>query len=260
MLGGNQSGKTSMISNIFGPGKPSFRGAVLKKQGLLNGRSVLIVDTLGWWRNFQLVDTAEFIKRKLQQSLSQCPPGPHVFILTVRADLFFDEGNRKAIEEHMGLFGEKIWGHTIVVFTQGESLKGKSIEQHIANEGEALKWVLEKCGNRYCVYDNRNDKSSQVKELLNKIDNVTYSNHGRYFEFDENFLMELEEKARLVKEKANMRLKTMMEKRQMLTEEGKLSSKRNPLQLQYRNILLSHGQRMRIIIDAYNQYIMFVHI
>lgn len=229
VLGGKQSGKTSMISNIFGLEKALSSGTVMKREGMLNGKSVLIVDTPGWWRNFKLIDTAEVIKRKLQQSLSQCPPGPHAFILTVRVDLIFDEDNRKAIEEHMGLFGEDIWGHTIVVFTKADSLRDRSIEQHIETVGEALKWVLKKCGNRYCVYDSENSEGSQVKELLDKIENVTENNRSMYFKPDEKYLKEVEEEARLVKEKANSRFKRMMEKREKLKEEGKLFLKINSL-------------------------------
>lgn len=227
VLGGKQSGKTSMISNIFGLEKASSRGTVLKREGLLNGKSVLIVDTIGWWGNYKLIDTAEFIKRKLQQSLSQCLPGPHAFVLTVRVDLIFDEENRIAIEEHMGLFGEDIWGHTIVVFTKADSLRDRSIEQHIEMAGEALKWVLEKCGNRYCVYDSENGEGSQVKELLDKIENVTENNRGMYFKPDKEYLKWVEEKTRFVKEMANIRLKRMMEKKENLKEEGYLFLKIN---------------------------------
>ncbi|XP_041959262.1 GTPase IMAP family member 6-like isoform X2 [Alosa sapidissima] len=134
-----------------------------------------MVDTPGWWKGYPLIDTAERIKHKLVLSVQHCPPGPHAFILTVETGTF-TETNRRSIEEHLGLFGENIWGHTIVVFTKGDSLKDKSIEQHIESQGEALKWVIEKCGNRYHVFDNVNGGDrSQVHQLLEKIEEMDAS-------------------------------------------------------------------------------------
>ncbi|XP_042559348.1 GTPase IMAP family member 8-like [Clupea harengus] len=208
VLGEHQSGKTSVIDKMLGlgetlPGKRTlFRE---RREGEVRGRRVAMVDTPGWWRNYPLIDTAEFIKRKLVLSLSQ-RPGPHAFILTVMIDVSFSTKNRTAVEEHLGLFGENIWKHTIVVFTRGESLKGKSIEQHIESEGEALKWLVEKCGNRYCVFDKQTRDQNQVIQLLDKIEKIVVSNSGRHFELDEKTLREVEEKTRVVKRKAQDRL------------------------------------------------------
>ncbi|XP_076145972.1 GTPase IMAP family member 8-like [Alosa pseudoharengus] len=223
VLGGKQSGKTSLINRVLRDFSPR-EIAVERRKGVVNDRSVVMVDTLGWWRNYKLIDTAKFITLKLQQSLSQCPPGPHAFVLTIRVDMIFDEENRRSVEEHMGLFGENIWEHTIVVFTNGESLEGKSIKQHTESEGEALKWVLEKCGNRYCVYDNKSSEDNQVTKLLGEIENVIKINIGGYFKLDDKYLLEVEKRARLVKEKANGRLKRRMEKREQLKEEAKIQS------------------------------------
>ncbi|KAF4107781.1 hypothetical protein G5714_012145 [Onychostoma macrolepis] len=55
--------------------------------------------------------------------------------------------------------------------------KDISIEQHIESEGEALQWLIEKCRNRYHVFDNTDKKNrSQVSELLQKIDEMVAEN------------------------------------------------------------------------------------
>ncbi|KAG5278496.1 hypothetical protein AALO_G00099630 [Alosa alosa] len=118
----------------------------------------------------------------------------------------------------MGLFGERVWEHTIVVFTRGESLEGKSIEQHFETQGEALEWLLEKCGNRHCVYDKQAKDQNQVIQLLEQIESVVVNNSGRHFELDETTLREVEEKKRAVQERANARQLKVEEKRKRLIE------------------------------------------
>ncbi|XP_076145975.1 GTPase IMAP family member 8-like [Alosa pseudoharengus] len=210
VLGGMYSGKTYLIETVLGLAKPESakRSAHnLKNEGTVWSRKLVLVNTHGWWRNLQMTDTAEFIKQELVQSVFHCPPGPHAFILTVMIDMPFDEDNRRAVEQHMGLFGENIWKHTIVVFTRGESLMGKTIEQYIESEGKALKWVLEKCGNRYSVSDQKSKDQNQVIQLLEKIESVVVSNSGRHFELDGKSVKQIEEKKKDIMERALARFK-----------------------------------------------------
>ncbi|XP_071219625.1 GTPase IMAP family member 1-like [Salvelinus alpinus] len=78
----------------------------------------------------------------------------------------------------MKLLGEGVWRHTIVVFTRGACLGGTTIEQHIESEGKALHWLIEKCGNRYQVFDSKGkDTDAQVTELLEKIEETVAGKH-----------------------------------------------------------------------------------
>ncbi|KAK6316188.1 hypothetical protein J4Q44_G00137120 [Coregonus suidteri] len=74
----------------------------------------------------------------------------------------------------MKLLGENIWRHTIVIFTWGAWLGDTTtIEQHIESEGETLQWHIEKCGNRYHVFQCRGkDTDTEVTELLEKIEEM----------------------------------------------------------------------------------------
>lgn len=79
-----------------------------------------------------------------------CPPGPHAILLVVSVAQPFTDVHRRAAEEQLGALGGGTWRYSMVVFTEVDKLsKGMFIEEHIANTGEALQWLVERCGSRY---------------------------------------------------------------------------------------------------------------
>ena len=110
----------------------------------------------------------------------------------------------------MMLFGDDVWRYTIVLFTRGDWLGDTTAEERIESEGEDLKWLVEKCGNRYHVFNNKNrDDDTQVKELMEKIDELVASNSGSCYEIDRDVAMENAEKNKLIEENAGkLRAKT----------------------------------------------------
>lgn len=79
-----------------------------------------------------------------------CPPGPHAILLVVSVSQPFTETERRAAEEQLGALGGGTWRYSMVLFTAVDKLqKGVFIEEHIANTGEALQWLVERCGSRY---------------------------------------------------------------------------------------------------------------
>ncbi|KAG5278498.1 hypothetical protein AALO_G00099650 [Alosa alosa] len=220
VLGGYQSGKTSLINTVLSqePGGGGRDARCLKREGDISGRRLTLIDTPGWWTGYLLTDTAELVKQDLVLSVCLCAPGPHAFLLTVETDAPFTEKKRKVVEQHLNLFGEDIWRHTIVVVTRGDSLKGKSIEQHIESEGDALKWVIGRCENRYHVVDSHSKDPDQVTDLVNKLEAVYAANSGSYFQIDRETLKEVEEKNSAVKLRATSRQDRITEQRQMLEQ------------------------------------------
>ncbi|KAI4882093.1 hypothetical protein NFI96_025789 [Prochilodus magdalenae] len=224
VFGGKFAGKSSLINALFGKDllPPKKRTAHCKKlQGSECGRELTLVDTPGWWKHFSLSDTAEFLKQELVYGVSLCHPGPHAILLLIEIDIPFTEKYRKAVEDHLGLLGDQIWTHTLVVFTRSHSLGDRTIEEHIEKEGEALQWVIERCGNRYHVFDSAAlNIESQVKQLLEKIEDVVRRNNGAHFQIEAKILEEAAEWKRTVMIKARSRVLKLQEQTTQLNTDG----------------------------------------
>ncbi|XP_062336318.1 uncharacterized protein LOC134035336 [Osmerus eperlanus] len=184
LLGGRDEGKSSSGNTILGREEFDLRTTAqcVKRQGEVAGRQVTVVDTPGWWRIYPVESTTELVKQEIVHSVSLCPPGPHTLLLVIKLDVSFTEEDRRSVEGHLQLLSERVWSHTIVLFTHGDCLGDTTIEQHIETEGKALQWLVEKCGNRYHVLNNENrGDDSQVTELLDKTEEMVAANSGDVF-------------------------------------------------------------------------------
>ncbi|XP_063066428.1 GTPase IMAP family member 8-like [Engraulis encrasicolus] len=197
LLGTKFHGRTSAGNTILGEHKfDMIRTAeCMRRQGDVAGRQVTVVDVPGWWRNINFNESAEIIKQEIEFSVTLCPPGPHAVLLVLCVDLCFTEEDRKIAEEHMEVLGDKVWNHAMMLFTNGDWLGDTPVEQYIESEGEHLQWLVERCGNRYHIFDNEHwGDGTQVTELLKKIEVMVAENGGCTFEVDEKWARDMEEK------------------------------------------------------------------
>ncbi|KAL4000228.1 tumor necrosis factor receptor superfamily member 16 [Sarotherodon galilaeus] len=204
LLGSRNVGKTSVGNTILRykdqeDGKRTAKSVA--RRGFVAKTEIILVDTPGWWKGFPVFDTPEAIKDELMHSMFLCPPGPHVFLLVIDADASFNAKHLNAMTSHVELLGDGVWRHTIIVFTRGDWLGTNSIEQYIEGEGEALQSLVEQCGNRYHVVDNKNASD----ELLEKITETVAANGWGYFIPDQQIFRIIEERRRKVEEGAMLR-------------------------------------------------------
>ncbi|XP_073687666.1 uncharacterized protein [Garra rufa] len=216
LMGNRVAGKSSTGNTILGREEFDLKTSAqcVRRHGEVADRHITVIEAPGWWSNYTVEESPELLKQEILLSVSLCPPGPHALLLIIDVDIRFRETQRKALQGHLDLLGERVWSHTIVLFTGGDSLLDTSIEQHIESEGQDLQWLLDKCGNRYHVLNNQNRSDhTQIKELLEKIEETVAQNNGCHFEIDRKILEEMKERRRAEEERAKQRMKRMEKKR-----------------------------------------------
>uniref|UniRef100_A0A8C1KB94 AIG1-type G domain-containing protein n=1 Tax=Cyprinus carpio TaxID=7962 RepID=A0A8C1KB94_CYPCA len=203
LMGNRNVGKSSTKNTILGREEIDFlTHQCVKRHGEVADRHITVIEAPGWWMDVHVGFSSELLKQQIVLSVSLCPPGPHAVLLIIRVNYKFKDIVRKAVQGYLDLLGERVWSHTIVLFTRGDSLSDKSIEQHIESEGQDLQWLLDKCGNRYHVLNNQNRSDhTQIKELLEKIEETVAQNNGCHFEIDRKILLQMKERTREQKNK-----------------------------------------------------------
>ncbi|XDV53328.1 hypothetical protein PO909_021854 [Leuciscus waleckii] len=217
LMGNRAAGKSSSGNTILGREEFALKTSAqcVRRHGEVADRHITVIEAPGWWSNYTVEMSPEILKQEIVLSVSLCPPGPHAVLLIIPVDTGFKEIERKALQDHLDLLSERVWSHTIVLFTNGDSLSDTSIEQHIESEGQDLQRLLDKCGNRFHVLNNLNrSDDTQIKELLEKIEETVAQNNGCHFEIDRKILQEVEERRRAEEERAEERMKRMKKQRE----------------------------------------------
>lgn len=199
LLGRKGAGKTAAVNTILGgvgsfeSGKPTEE--CVKRKADVAGRRVTVVDTPGWEWYYPLNSTPNWVKRETLRSVSLLPSGPNAVLLVMRSCASVTQDYIQEIEEHLEPLGKRVWEHTMLLFTRGDELGLTSMEQRILTSGPALQGLLQKCGNRYHVVDNRNKGDVlQVQELIRKLVEMVEGQRcgSSYLEMDHTVLQGLE--------------------------------------------------------------------
>ncbi|KAL1252284.1 hypothetical protein QQF64_020080, partial [Cirrhinus molitorella] len=220
LIGRRLSGKTSVINTILQTSETEAEGDEhVKREGFIDGRRVSLVETPGWWKTFNLKDLSNISKQQLVRRISQISPGPHAVLIVIPADSPFTDSDRRFLEEYVELLGPNVWNHTLIIFTRGDLIKQEDIEQHIQKDGSALKWLFEKCENKYHVFNNSNHHDrTQVKELLIKIEGIVGKNNGKHFEIDLEKVKQVNEQWEENKTRASFRKSRVQKQRSTVQE------------------------------------------
>ncbi|KAG9342187.1 hypothetical protein JZ751_016689 [Albula glossodonta] len=175
LLGRRDAGLRSVGNIILGREEfdtQSHTTECVKRQGAVAGRQATVVNTPGWPGRYDTVATPEEVKQEIVRSVSLFPAEPHALLLVIDVGYLFTETDRRAVEEHLELLGDRAWRHTMVLFTWGDCLIHTSIEQHIES-WMTLQWLVDKCGNRYHVLNTtERADGTQVTELLQKVEEM----------------------------------------------------------------------------------------
>lgn len=147
-----------------------------KRTSVLAGQEVVVIDTPG------LFDT-RVDERTTVINIAQCvvlaSPGPHVFLIVIKLSRFTEE-EKQAVQKIQLIFGSEADRHCLVLFTHGDCLEGRPIEDFLS-ESQDLQDVVARCNGLYHVFNNKVKDDSQVLELLHKIRVLTEKNGGGHY-------------------------------------------------------------------------------
>lgn len=158
LIGGRKTGKSSCGNTILGQEffpTDTETTSCRQTEAAVCRRTVTIVDTPGCF------------------TVTPDPMPPlTALLLVVNVSAYFSDGQREALERQLEACGGAAWSRTLVLFSHGDLLGDASVEQRIECEGEPLRRLLERCGDRYHVLDNRERGGAQVKELLELLEEM----------------------------------------------------------------------------------------
>ncbi|XP_016531672.1 GTPase IMAP family member 4-like [Poecilia formosa] len=193
VLGKTGAGKSSLLNTLSGENafeinhtaKSGTRTCEAKSKTVV-GKNLLLVDTPGF---FDTDRSEEDMKAEIVNCITECAPGPHVFIIVLKVEKFTEQENQ-VIKKLTDYFSDEALRFATVLFTHGDQLGEETHIDQFVNESEELRNLVKRCGNRCNVLDNKYWKGSQdeyrsnsvqVKELLNTLYNIFEANNGGYY-------------------------------------------------------------------------------
>ncbi|XP_072512748.1 GTPase IMAP family member 8-like [Salminus brasiliensis] len=178
LLGNAGVGKSAAANVILGG--ETFRETETTEceiqRGRVDGRNISVVDTPGI--NSTTLSSEE-LKTEMRRCLSLSAPGPHVFLLVIRAGRF-TEDVRNTVKWILENFGEEALKFTMVLFTGKEDMTNSQWIK-FSQDMKMLEFV-KNCGFGYCgINSKREVNPAQISKLLEKIETRVQESGGQYY-------------------------------------------------------------------------------
>ncbi|XP_072546547.1 GTPase IMAP family member 9-like isoform X2 [Salminus brasiliensis] len=206
-----------------------------KAHGNVNERKVSVIDSPG------LFDTnlsREEVVSRIKLCIPLSSPGPHVFLVVIKLGRFTEE-EENTVQIFQNIFGKQSSMYTMVLFTHGDQLRGKSIHQFIRDSPKLLHFIRTYSG-RYHVFNNEDPDEQQVVQLLDQIDKMVTGNGGEYYTTEM-----LQETERAIEEEKQRILKENEAQRQEEIEKLRAQTKDETAEMAIYNLKAKHERQAR---------------
>ncbi|KAK2913284.1 hypothetical protein Q8A67_001683 [Cirrhinus molitorella] len=147
---------------------------------MVDGRKITVIDTPGF---FDADRDDKEINSDIVKAMIDCAPGIDAFVMVLRVGRY-TRHEKEMVQQFLNTVKGDALKHTVILFTFGEQLEGQTIKEFV-KANEQLQELVDKCGGRCHVIDNKywnnshsKDKSNrvQVENLMETIDKMVKEN------------------------------------------------------------------------------------